>query len=118
MSGKALWRLSTAALVGAAGVTTLGCGGGNRTVNPQAEVIDLQARADLKKINDYFGTSPGGASKKPLLPTLDDNFNYLRTVIKQMQCDIETLQNGGVKPTPCPKGGPSESPTTTPKYPA
>jgi hypothetical protein len=119
MSGNAMWRLSAVLLVGAAGLATPGCGGS--TSSSSAEVIDQKARADIKAINDYLGVSNGPSGTGPtsqLLPTLTDNFNFLRSVLNQMECEIETLKNGGVKPTPCPGGGGSSSPTVPPKYPA
>jgi len=88
----------------------VGTGGGTST-------IDQQARDDIKKINDYLGTAEENhENEKSLLPTINKNNDYLRTVIKKMQCDIFDLQNHTHN---CPGiGGGSTSPTNVPKYPA
>lgn len=121
-------RRRSVLLVGAMALMAVGCAtqGDIDKVNQRIDGIgggggvgsvDQPARDDIKKINDYLGTvGDNGETEKSLLVTLNKNNDYLRKVIKKMQCDIYDLQHNTHN---CPgQGGGSTSPTNVPKYPA
>jgi hypothetical protein len=120
MPGTKRRRLSVLVIAGVVGLMPAGCKSNPPAPANQGAVapsaVDQQARDDIKKINDYLGNvPPNGETEKTLLRTLNINNDKLRTIIRDMRCDIWKLQHptGGQ----CPGGG-STAPTNVPKYPA
>ncbi|HET9041216.1 MAG TPA: hypothetical protein VFN40_13645 [Gemmatimonadales bacterium] len=125
MPAGAKRRVGVLVIAGSVSLLAIGCGGGNKSPSPSnsaaqsGEVVDQTARDQIAKINKYLGTSDD-KTNTTLLGNLNSNYEYLRGVIHDLQCDIWKLNHKGETPqNGCPPGtGPSESPTIVPKYPA
>jgi hypothetical protein len=99
-------RVGVLVIAGSVSLLAIGCGG-----------KDQQARDQIAAINKYLGTSADNTNTT-LLGNINGNNEYLRKVIRDLQCDIYKINNPSQAPGgACLPGGPSEPPTVVPKYP-